>query len=409
MRSPYTIIALIAALGMFACGDDTQTVDSGGIILPDGATCNSKSCGGCCSGNSCFIAQDNEHCGANGQACVACKNNEICYQGKCTAPGQCTPRNCTNGCCKNDKCQTGNTGAACGHGGTACVTCSSTQKCVNHACICDATTCSGCCYLGNCMSGTDAKYCGKGGAACVGCKATEGCVGGVCTPGASCSPSSCKGCCSGATCKTGDTTQFCGTGGTACAACKSGETCSKGTCNNPTTCGPSSCSGCCQGGKCLSGVSATACGTGGGVCQACGTKQTCQSGICKLDSNSKWGITVISAKIDTAKKWDWPLSTEPDPFVDLTVGSVQGKTTVKSNTYTPYWNELVLTTTAYGITKYGMTVKIYDDDLTGQEPMGSCSLSVSESVLVSGYGATTKCSLSGTLHVKELYFKFTSN
>jgi len=125
--------------------------------------------------------------------------------------------------------------------------------------------------------------------------------------------------------------------------------------------------------------------------------------------NSKWGITIINAKIDTAKKWDWPLSTEPDPFVDLTVGSVQGKTTVKANTYTPYWNELVLTTTAYAVTKYGMTVKIYDDDLTGQELMGSCSLSVSESVLVSGWGTTTKCSLSGTLHVKELNFKFTSN
>jgi hypothetical protein len=406
------MVSLFLVLGAAAaCSDSGTGDDGGGIILPDGSTCNKQNCGGCCKGAACIIAQSNQACGSNGETCKSCGTNEICAQGSCNkTSGACAPRNCPNGCCKGDKCQAGITRDACGKGGNACVTCASTQKCQNGACVCDSTSCSGCCHQSSCMPGTEAKFCGKNGQTCVACKAGEGCVNGVCTAGASCSPSSCPvGCCAGAACKTGDMVANCGSGGQPCKVCKTGEKCTGGVCNNPSVCGPGSCNGCCESGKCLSGTSTTACGKGGAVCSKCGTKQSCQSGACKMDLNSKWGITVVNATVDTGKKWDLLFNTEPDPYVEITVGSVQGQTTVKNNTYFPYWNELVLTTTARAITTYGMTVKVYDDDLAGKEAMADCTLGVSESALLSGAGQSTKCALSGTLYVTKIVFKFTSN
>lgn len=413
-RSLIIVCSLVATalLLALACSDDGEAPDQGGITLPDGSTCTPANCVGCCTtSGACIIVPSNTNCGSSGKACIPCKNTEICSQGQCMPAGKCSLASCPSGCCKGDKCMSGSAKDGCGSNGIQCIQCASTQKCgSNKSCECDSSACAGCCdgTSQTCKSGNDSMTCGKSGGACKMCDAGQVCKDGICTKGEKCSSSNCAtGCCDGDTCKTGDTPSFCGTGGGACKTCQSSFKCVSGVCNDPALCGPSNCSGgCCDQGKCLSGSSINACGTGGAVCQACKKSQVCSSGKCKLDPSSKWSITVEKADIDTSKSWDTLVYTEPDVFVSVSVGSNTGKTTVKNNTYTPYWNELVLTTTAGSLNTYGISVKVYDDDWPSDQLMGSCKATVAEKILLGGFGYVQMC---GGKDVKYVKLLFTNN
>ena len=456
-HGPWTCLALV--IGLCCCGTEEGPLKpESTITLPDGpaAGCGPGNCNGCCSkAGACIIIPSSTYCGSGGKPCVSCDSDQVCFQGKCVKGStSCSSSSCPKGCCKGDQCVAGTAAGACGAGGQPCKACSSTQTCKDHACACDSSSCSGCCdpATSSCKPGNEPGYCGKGGGQCKACKAGEGCVGGACKAGPSCGPSSCPaGCCDGSTCRPGTDSLACGTGGQNCIACQAGETCASGKCTPGGSCGPANCAGCCSGNQCQPGNTFQECGAGGGTCktcsagqacssgvcgaagkcsptncsgccdgvtcdtgntpQACGTGgdpckackagQGCTSGICKLSMSSIWGVTVLSASISTAKSWDWPVYTEPDPFVELTVGSVTGKTTAKGNTYTPYWNELVLTTSAGSLTGYSMKVKVNDSDITGNELMGQCSVNVKESTLLSGYGW-----VSCGQYISKLYFKF---
>lgn len=411
MRSPTGLLALaLAALLWQGCGDGSGGPDEAGITLPDGAgPCGPGTCPGCCQAGTCVAGTDKSACGAGGFPCVACQANQQCTSGQCvTYSDKCNPQNC-NGCCKGDTCVAGTDKSACGSGGTHCVTCAASQQCVNNACSCGAG-CSGCCdATGTCRSGFDDKACGLGGAPCKDCTPAGSCVNGTCSSGGSCGPSSCNGCCQGTTCKKGDEVTACGQGGQPCQKCVSGETCSPvGTCVNSSKCDPSTCTGCCKGSQCLSGQSASACGSGGAPCTSCSSNQLCKSGGCVLDPTSKWGIVIGEASIDTSKKWDTLVYTAPDPYVSISVGSNTHKTTTKSDTYTPKWDEYTFTTSASAITTWGMNVSIYDDDSwpSSDQLMGACKISVTEKVLSSGAGMVNSCGSSG--HIKKLTFTFKS-
>ncbi len=409
-----TLCSLVAAalLLVVACSDDGEDpVSEGGITLPDGSTCTPSNCVGCCTtGGACIIVPSNTYCGSGGKACIPCKATEICSQGQCMPAGKCSQSSCASGCCKGDSCMPGNAKDACGSNGIQCLQCASTQKCgQNKSCVCDSATCTGCCDPASqtCKSGNDSSACGKSGTACKKCDAGQVCSNGVCGKGEKCSSSNCTGCCDGDTCKTGNTPAFCGSSGAACKKCPGSYQCQSGVCNDPTQCGPSNCtSGCCDQGKCLSGSSTNACGSGGKVCQSCKKSQVCKSGTCKLDPSSKWSITVEQAEFDKTKSWDTLVYTEPDPFVEVTVGSTTGKTTVKSNTYTPYWNELVLSTTAGSLNTYGVSIKVSDSDTIGSQLMGSCKATVAEKILTGGKGYIQNC---GGKDVKWIKLLFTAN
>ncbi len=414
-RSIMTACSLAALLLLAAAcsGDGDPPGQDGGITLPDGSACTPSNCVGCCTTTgACIIVPSNTYCGSGGKACIPCKNTEICSQGQCIPAGKCSQASCPGGCCKGDTCMPGTGKEACGSSGIQCLQCSTTQKCgTNKSCVCDSSSCSGCCDAATqtCKSGNSSMACGKGGNACKMCDAGQVCKEGGCTKGEKCSSSNCStGCCDGDTCMKGDTPSFCGTGGASCKTCQTGFKCQSGVCNDPSKCGPSSCaSGCCSQGQCLSGSSINACGTGGNVCQACKKSQLCTSGKCKLDPSSKWSITVVNADLDKSKSWDTLINTEPDVYVQVGVGSNTGKTTVKNNTYAPYWNELVLTTTAGSLASYGLSLKVYDDDWpTGDQLMGSCKPSVPEKVLLSGAGYMQSC---GGKDVKKINFTFTAN
>ena len=114
-----------------------------------GGTCrNGDCCTGCWTGSSCVAGNSVTACGTAGNTCgtctaPACQNptcggscgttnqpvNTACTGGKCTGTGSC----CT-GCLSGTTCQPGNTVAACGGGGNACQTCTSTNECLDPTC-----------------------------------------------------------------------------------------------------------------------------------------------------------------------------------------------------------------------------------------------------------------------------------
>jgi len=218
-----------------------------------------------------------------------------------------------------------------------------------------------------------------------------------------CVPGKCIGCCQGSVCQPGNSSSGCGTGGQPCQACGAGEACVGGVCK-ASTCGPASCPGCCQGGVCHKVVYDAVCGKGGVQCVACKKYQGCQAGVCKLNQGSTWHVTVAKAEIDKGKSWDLGPNAAPDPFVEITVGSTSGKSTTKNDTYSPVWNELVVTATAGSLFTHGLAVKVWDLDQwpASNQLIGSCKVTVSESVLVSGSG-TMVCGMD----VKQLKFAFT--
>ena len=186
-------------------------------------------------------------------------------------------------------------------------------------------------------------------------------------------------------------------------ACAEGRDCNGGACV-AVSCGPGNCAGCCQGAVCLMAISDAACGSGGVQCVACKTYQGCQAGQCKLNSGSVWDVTVVNADIDPAKSWDPQPGLPPDPYVEVKIGSAVGKTTTKSDTYTPAWNEQVLSATAGNILTFGLNIKVMDHDPWGaDETVGLCKATVSETILAQGTGLMVCGS-----QVKKLQLKFSA-
>lgn len=96
---------------------------------------------------------------------------------------QCSASTCPTGCCTSTgTCDTGDTSAACGKAGAACVQCTGTLQCSNGSCLdplaCNASTCAtGCCQTdGGCNTQLSFRRCGTGGAACVECPGAQNCI-----------------------------------------------------------------------------------------------------------------------------------------------------------------------------------------------------------------------------------------
>ncbi len=147
------------------------------------------------------------------------------------------------------------------------------------------------------------------------------------------------------------------------------------------------------------------------TCTACKSYQKCLTGSCKLDTTSKWDVVAYSAKVDKTlqSSWDtWPANGNPDPYVEMTIGTKKGTSKVQANTWTPLWNEVLIQGVAAGdITNYGMSLIFYDDDAPWDQKMAECKVKVSESVLVSLSGKLSSCAdSSGKKHIKDFVMKF---
>jgi Ca2+-dependent lipid-binding protein len=112
---------------------------------------------------------------------------------------------------------------------------------------------------------------------------------------------------------------------------------------------------------------------------------------------------VVSAVLDTKKSWDSYSNTAPDPYVILKVASGTGQTKTISDTYTPTWNQDVLTATA-GNLLASVSIEVYDEDYGYDQLIGSCTAAVTEKALLAGEGSLQPCSK----WVTKITFKFSS-
>ena len=373
------------------------------------AQCTPKTCAGCCAGQKCQPGTAFHLCGKNGANCKACQTGQACNGGVCgVPPPQCTPANCS-GCCSNNKCQPGTTFSHCGNSGNQCKQCPSGQQCVSGTCgipppQCTPTNCSGCCSGNKCEPGTTFSHCGFGGKQCSTCQAGQQCNAGNCgTPPPQCSSANCTGCCSGGTCNPGTTFSHCGKNGLQCTSCQSGQQCMSGACGTPRpTCGPGNCSGCCAGTACMAGSSTSACGVAGAGCKSCAKYEKCSSGSCGLDMYSKWSVVLAYANLLSSKSWD--MGGKPDAYVTVTLGSQNKTSTIVNDTYYPTWNESMFTATATAIVSMQMKVVMMDSDVTWDQTIGTCYISVSKSDLVYGAKSVYSCDSNG--YISTLRFKY---
>ncbi len=294
-------------------------------------------------------------------------------EGGTTGPGggptisTCTPSNC-EGCCRDDRCEKGDTEASCGAGGGACQKCSGEQSCKAGACKepCGPTNCAGCCDGDTCLPGTATDKCGGEGAACTTC-ATEG-------PSFVCS----------------------------------NQQCIDGSCQ--ATCA----TGCCSATGCQPGTEASACGTGGEGCYACGAGRRCDATtrVCVLDPNALWDVFIAKANIPPTDKngaaWD-TINAAPDAWVKVLTSegtsSHSGETTVIDDSTTPVWNETVIST---GVKSSELmnnfALEVWDSDLYYHDYIGGCRVGLA----ASSFGGTlqlVRCSASASGVAVEVFFR----
>jgi hypothetical protein len=192
-----------------------------------------------------------------------------------------------------------------------------------------------------------------------------------------------SGCTAGGECLAGTSAAACGADGDACQACGGGDVCLAGECvtPEPAGCGPANCDGCCDGDVCLSGTSGGACGDDGEACLDCGTRGICETAggdhRCEVDPTSRWNLVALSATLPEKKVGgqSWDLNGGlPDGFARGKRGDTTLATTsTRDNTLEPVWNQPI----ARGLRAAdlaGVAIEVLDDDATGDDLIGRCSL-----------------------------------
>jgi len=150
----------------------------------------------------------------------------------------------------------------------------------------------------------------------------------------------------------------------------------------------------------MAGNTSQACGGSGGPCTACATYQSCSGGKCNIDPNSDWKVTVVNAGVDPSSgPWDpgAPLTfVNPDPYVKVTSGGLSGETGTENDTFSPLFNDMVLTAKAKDLTTL-VNIRTYDEDpIPPDQIMGDCSLPFTYGDLAAGTRTVAPCGASVT-------------
>ncbi|MDB4946512.1 MAG: putative lipoprotein [Labilithrix sp.] len=249
---------------------------------------------------------------------------------------------------------------------------------------CTPANCDGCCREDKCETGDVVTGCGAGAAACEICSGAQECLAGKCKE--PCGPNNCAGCCDGDTCVDGTTTALCGERGGACTKCTGTFTCSNHACVD-SSCVATCTSGCCTAAGCQTGNTVAACGTGGEACIACGAGRTCNSASCTLDTTSLWDVYISFAVLPNVDKkgatWDL-LKGAPDPylFVFTSQGAVShsGVTTTKTDSTVPFWAETPVKSVKASELLENLSIEIWDYDETNNDDfIGGCKIPLTAS------------------------------
>ncbi len=250
---------------------------------------------------------------------------------------------------------------------------------------CTAKNCAGCCRNDQCQEGREGGACGAGGAQCETCSPGESCRDGRCEK--PCSPDTCIGCCDGTgKCQDGTTSATCGAGGISCKACTSGFTCSSRQCID-VSCKTTCTTGCCSASGCQSGVTQAACGKGGAVCAVCGSGRTCKAGACAIDPASLWDVIIVSAELPPStpggNAWDG-FGGLPDPFCKAFssegTSSHSGQTATENDTLTPFWGTKTLISVRASELLSSFSVEVWDADTAFNDHVGGCKIPLLPSV-----------------------------
>lgn len=277
---------------------------------------------------------------------------------------------------------------------------------------CTPANCDGCCRDDKCESGTIEASCGEGAAACETCSGAQRCTAGRCKE--PCGPNTCQGCCDGDTCLPGNATEKCGGEGGACGSCAdegasfvcSNQTCIDGSCR--ATC----VNGCCTAAGCQPGNAASACGTGGEACIDCGYGRTCSAAkTCAIDPNALWdfyvSFAVIPDKNASGGSWD-VLGGAPDPYLiaysSLGASSHTGQTTVQTDTTVPFWAEVPLKGIRAAELLNNLSFELWDDDYDFDDFIGGCKIPLTPAVF-DGSLQTHVCPATTSTVSVELWFR----
>lgn len=278
---------------------------------------------------------------------------------------------------------------------------------------CTPANCDGCCRDDRCEKGDTEARCGTGGAACQICAGAQKCGGGLCME--PCGPNNCAGCCDGDTCVSGTETARCGGDGIACKACtREGPTfvCSNSQCIDGS-CQATCATGCCSSKGCQPGTAANACGTGGEGCFDCGFGRLCNGATrsCVIDPNALWDFYVSFAVVPSQDKkgasWD-ESNGAPDPY--LTVYSNQGdsvhggQTSVQNDTTVPFWAETPLVGVKASELLNSLAFDVWDSDTEYDDLIGGCPLPLKASFF-DGSLQSYKCPVTASDVEVELYFR----
>jgi hypothetical protein len=274
---------------------------------------------------------------------------------------------------------------------------------------CTPANCAGCCRDDRCETGDTSDACGTGAAACQTCASTSTCTDGACKE--PCGPNTCKGCCDGDTCVEGTSTATCGDNGDACSTCDGGFACSNHTCVD-ASCQATCQNGCCSDTGCEPGTAANNCGAGGEACIDCGVGRTCVSASCQLDPTSLWDVyisfAVVPEKSHSNLPWD-ALGGAPDPYVKVFTSqntSVHsGQTSAQSDTFVPFWAETPVLGVAASELLANTSIEIWDSDtLDADDYIGGCALNLTPDIFDGSLQDHVCAATASTVSV-EIYFR----
>ena len=203
----------------------------------------------------------------------------------------------------------------------------------------------------------------------------------------------------------------CGTGGGACKSCGS-DVCNKGVCGTkppkPAACTTSSCGGCCQDDKCMSGSSQLACGQNGEVCKECTGGTACHLGTCKpCGLETCPNGCCLNCILGCCPPDVYAKAADPT-FTGSKVASMIIPHTVKANTLTPKWSQILGSASAAQLTGGAITVRLMDDDagILTDDLIGECTGTVQASDLQAGKIELSKTAKSCSGNVESVTILF---
>lgn len=158
----------------------------------------------------------------------------------------------------------------------------------------------------------------------------------------------------------------------------------------PEACGPGNCDGCCVGNRCDTGTSTQSCGTGGVACHSCDAMEACGAGRCAFDAGVGLDVIVYSGTVSPTDEygscWDdifGACDDPPDVYVEVSAGGQSGSTSI-SESWSPQWNQTILTSVPARDLMAAPSIAIWDDDLSNDDLICEGTLAFEEALLREG-------------------------